>query len=110
MTIEKFIKEAFKEEYGYCYRPRIVCNDGFNMSVQGSAEHYCSPRKTQDCYVSLEIGFPSEEEPLINQYAETEYNWTGTVYSYVPIETIQAVIEKHGGINVKETFKVAGLN
>jgi hypothetical protein len=107
MTIEKFIQDTFKEEHGYCFRPRIVCNDGFNMYVQGSAGHYCNPRKTQDWYNSLEIGFPSEEEPLINQYAETEHDWTGTVYGYVPIETIQAVIEKHGGINVEETFKVA---
>lgn len=107
MTIEKFIQDTFKEEYGYCYRPRIVCNDGFSMSVQGSAGHYCNPRKTQDWYNSLEIGFPSDDEPLINQYAETENHWTGTVYGYVPIETIQAVIEKHGGINVEETFKVA---
>lgn len=107
MTIEKFIQDTFKEEHGCCFRPRIVCNDGFNMSVQGSAGLYCNPRKTQDWYNSLEIGFPSEEEPLINQYAEMEHDWTRTLYRYVPIETIQAVIEKHGGINVEETFKVA---
>ena len=39
--------------------------------------------------------------------AEMEHDWTITLYRYVPIETIQAVIEKHGGINVEETFKVA---
>ena len=109
MTIEKFIQDTFKEEHGYCYRPRIVCNDGFNMSVQGSSGHYCSPRKTQNWYSSLEIGFPSEEEPLINQFAETKHDWTGTVYGYVPIEIIQEVITKHGGIDVDETFKVAGF-
>ena len=104
MTIEKFIQDTFKEEHGHCYRPRIVCNDGFSMSVQGSSGHYCSPRKTQDWYNSLEIGFTSEEEPLINQFAD---DWTvGIVYGYVPIEIIQEVITRHGGINVDETFKV----
>ncbi len=107
MTIEKFIKYTFKEEYGYCYRPRIICNDGFNMSVQSSAGHYCQPRITQDWYKSLEIGFPSDEEPLINKYAEDENDWTNTVYICVPIDIIQAVITKHGGINVEETFKVS---
>jgi hypothetical protein len=104
MNIQEFVKETFKEEYGSCFRPRIICNDGFSMSVQGSNGHYCNPRKTQDWYNSLEIGFPSHEEPLINKYAETEYDWTGTVYGYVPIETIQEVIEKHGGININETL------
>ncbi len=105
MNIHEFIKQTFKEEHGYCYRPRIVCNDGFSMSVQGSAGHYCIPRITQDWYESLEIGFPSEEEGLINFYAETEYNWTDTVYPYTPINIIEAVIIKHGGINIEETFK-----
>jgi hypothetical protein len=106
MTIENFIKNTFKEQHGYCYRPRIVCNDGFSMSVQGSAGHYCDPRITQDWYDSLEIGFPSNEETLINQYAENKNDWTNTVYGYVPIEIIQELITKHGGINVEETFKI----
>ena len=105
MTIEKFIKDTFEEKHGYCYRPRIVCNDGFNMSVQGSAGHYCTPRKTQDWYTNLEIGYPSEEESLINQYAEREHEWTETVYGWVPIEIIQEVITKHGGIDIEATFK-----
>jgi len=104
MTIEKFIQDTFEEKHGYCYRPRIICNDGFSMSVQGSAGHYCSPRKTQSSYTSLEIGFPSDEESLIIEYAEDEHNLTDTVYGRVPVEIIQQVINKHGGINVEETF------
>ena len=104
MNLEKFILKTFKEEYGYCFRPRIVCNDGFNMSVQGSSGHYCNPRKTQNWYNSLEIGFPSNQEVLINSYAEIKDNWTGTVYGYVPCNIIQDVIDKHGGINQDATF------
>ncbi len=105
MTIEQFIEKTFIEKFGLCFRPEIVCNDGFRMSVQGSYGHYCSPKKTQDWYTSLEIGYPSSEEPLIKQYAEDKGDLTNTVYGYVPIEIIQEVIEKHGGINIDETFK-----
>jgi hypothetical protein len=53
------------------------------------------PRKnTKNGYSSLEIGFPSEEEPLINQFAESEHDFTRTVYGYVPIEIIQEVNNK----------------
>jgi hypothetical protein len=87
------------------FRPRIICNDGFSMSVQASSGHYCRPRKTQEQYESMEIGFPSEDEPLIFYYAEIKNDWTDTVYPVVPNNVIQEVIEKHGGINIDETFK-----
>lgn len=104
MTIEEFIKATYDYKDGYCFRKRIVCNDGFSMSVQGSSGHYCSPRKTQDWYTSLEIGFPSKKEKLILEYAEEKERPTNTVYGYVPIEVIQQVIEKHKGINLNKTF------
>lgn len=105
MNLEQFTKESFKEEHGYCYRNRIVCNDGFDMSVQGSQGHYCSPRKTQDWYDSMEIGFPNQEEELILEYAEEKNDPTRTVYGWVPCDIIQKVIDKHGGIDVFKTFK-----
>ena len=46
----------------------------------------------------------ASDEPLIFEYAETENDWTNTVYPYVPVEIIQQVIDKHNGINVEETF------
>ena len=98
MNLQEFIKATFKEQHGLCFRPRIVCNDGFSMSVQGSSGHYCTPRITQDSYSALEIGFPSDFEPLINDYAESK-DCIDTVFAYVPCELIQQVIDKHGGIN-----------
>ena len=89
------------------HRPRIVCKDGFNMSVQCSSGNYCSPRKdNEDFYTSAEIGFTSEKEDLIMEYAEENENPTNTVYGWVPAEIIDEVIEKHGGINIAETFKI----
>ena len=80
-------------------RPRLYCNDGYSISVQASAFHYCSPRLNglQD-YKSVELGYPSVEDELINEYAEDDLDYTDTVYGYVPIEVVEKLIEKHGGI------------
>ena len=61
------------------------------------------------------IGFPSAPEPLIAEYAE-DWEIEGdddprlceTVYGYVPVEVIDAVIEKHGGINEEAAQIVLG--
>jgi hypothetical protein len=99
MNLQEFIKVTFKEQHGLCFRPRIVCNDGFSMSVQGSSGHYCTPRVTQDEYSELEIGYPSDFERSINSYAE-QRDTINTVFAYVPCYIIQQIIDKHGGINV----------
>lgn len=80
-------------------RPRLYCNDGYSISVQASEFHYCSPRinGAQD-YESVELGFPSEEDELINEYTDSGFDYTDTVYGYVPIEIVEKLIEKHGGI------------
>ena len=109
MTLNEFttvtnIKTEITDSYGFTYRPVIICNDGFLMSVQGSKGHYSQPRSVSDIFEEMEIGFLSQDEPLIFEYAETENDWTNTVYPYVPVEIIQQVIDKHNGINVEETF------
>lgn len=78
--------------------PEIICKDGFKMSVQVSSTHYCDPRNnTADYYSEVEVGFPSDKEPLLMQWAEDPHNPTGTVYGYVPSNIIQNIIQKHGG-------------
>ena len=104
MTLEEFIITTHKNGDNYAPRPKIVCNDGFHMSVQGGGGIYSHPRKASDYYTEMEIGYPSEREDLIMEFAESPENPTGTVYGYVPIDIIKEVIEKHQGINVKETF------
>lgn len=58
-------------------RPRLYCNDGYSISVQASSFHYCKPRLNgiQD-YESVELGFPSTEDELINEYAEDDSDYT----------------------------------
>lgn len=104
-----------------CYfqdrRPRIVCNDGYSVSVQADQYTYCTPRYTQwqnengwqvmsiknnfetdryTPYESVELGFPSEADELINSFAEGD-DYTNTVYGYVPVKIVEQLIEKHGG-------------
>ena len=107
MTIKEFFtttikshKHPFSDERIQENRPRLLCNDGFSISVQASKFHYCSPRLdgAQD-YEKVELGYPSNEDELINDYAEDD-NYTRTVYGYVPIEVVERLIEKHGGIKI----------
>jgi len=90
--------------------PHIVCEDGFSMSVQVGYSLYSTPKKIAKRYSAVEIGYPSEPEELIKEYAEfapfdedtTDY--TDTVYPYVPVKIVDKVLKKHGGINLTQTL------
>ena len=79
------------------YAP-IICEDGFRMSVQACSRKYCTPRNDEGPYHEVEIGFPSNMEPLLIRYAEDKANPTNTVYGWVPTRVLWEVITKHGGI------------
>lgn len=103
MDLSTFIKDTF-DGSPYQIRPRIVCKDGFSMSVQGHFGAYSKPRQNNIFFETLEIGFPSHKEPLISEFAENQRDLTETVYPYVDTEIIQQVIDKHGGIDVEATL------
>jgi len=89
--------------------PKIICSDGFEMSVQVGSSLYSTPKKVAKRYSAVEIGFPSEHEPLIEEYAESLYDedvtdYTDTVYPYVPVKIVDKVLKKHGGIDIIETL------
>lgn len=86
---------------------KIVCVDGFTVSVIAGAGAYCTPRPGFDApddyegpYVSAEVGFPSARpEPweAWSEYCESPDAPTETVYGWVPFSVIQALIALHGG-------------
>ena len=100
------------------YRPRLRCADGFTLSVQASKGHYCSPKCDQGIddkthltnpplYTEVEVGWPNQEEPLLDIGVYHNFWWicdnatakfNRRVYGYVPIEVVDAILEKHGGI------------
>ena len=92
--------------------PHIVCQDGFTMSVQVGYSLYSTPKKVAKRYSAVEVGFPSDHEPLIEEYAEfipfddedEEPDYTDTVYPYVPVGVVDKVLKKHGGINLTQTL------
>ena len=78
---------------------KIICKDGFTMSVQANEGAYCEPRiDGADRYTEVEVGYPSAREPLLIEWAEDKNNPTSTVYGYVPSERISLVCIKHGGV------------
>tara|TARA_R110002110_G_C13260656_1_gene700814 strand:+ start:206 stop:502 length:297 start_codon:yes stop_codon:yes gene_type:complete len=78
---------------------KVVCADGFTMSVQAHAGAYCLPRMTgAPVYREVEVGFPSDREELLMHWAEESNRPTDTVYGWVPVAVVTNVIAKHGGI------------
>lgn len=94
MNVNEFFKAA-----GATRNKRVICADGFEMSVQAHAGAYCKPRgNNEPKYTHVEIGFPSEKEPMIMEYCDEPGAPLDTVYGYVPVQTVTNVIAKHGGI------------
>ena len=95
---------------------KAICADGYSISIQGHEGAYCSPRRNTAAlgYSEVELGFPTQSDELINEYAECgvtdaytdeplppeelEVAYTKTVYPYVPVSIVQELIKKHGGI------------
>jgi hypothetical protein len=55
---------------GFYPAPRIVCKNGFNLSVQASRSHYCSPKSDTGSYTHVEVGYPSFEVPELGPYSD----------------------------------------
>ncbi len=82
---------------------RVVCSDGFSMSVQGHRGGYCSPRvDNAESYTMVEVGYISHEEPLLDNWCEDPEEPTETIYGYVPSQQVALVIAKHGGMDEGE--------
>jgi len=88
--------------------PHIVCVDGFTMSVQVGDSLYSKPKKVAKRYSEVEIGYPSEHEPLLEKYVESFYkepDYIDSIYPYVPVKVVDKVLKKHGGIDLTETLR-----
>ena len=83
--------QVFLQKYNDPIRPKVRCKDGFEISIQRSSFTYTRPRE-------VELGYPSQKEFLIAEYAENSDDLTQTIYGYVPYDLINRVLKKHGGI------------
>lgn len=83
----------------------VVCRDGYSFSCEANKWAHCNPRELGVYpYSSVELGFPSDQDELIDIYAEDKDPGfdcvTGdvdAVYPYVPVQTVIKLIKKHGG-------------
>jgi hypothetical protein len=96
--INKYIQE--NRSFGPTRQVKeIVCSDGFRMSVQAGPTLYSSPRDWADHYEEVEVGFPSQVEVRLMPFIdERNADPTNTVYGWVPVETINQIVEDHGGL------------
>lgn len=96
MNINTYLIECERVFIGYA--KRVTCKDGFEMSVQASKSHYCSPRTDGGPWDEVEVGFPSQAEESLMPYADDKDKPTQTIYRYVPVDVVEQVIESHGGL------------
>lgn len=85
---------------GIVVYPKAHMKDGFSISIQASEFHHCYPRNSIGPWNEMELGFPSELDPILDEYAESNTNYT--VYPYVPIAIVNELISKHGGIIIED--------
>jgi hypothetical protein len=85
--------------------PRIVCRDGFSMSVQGHAGAYSLPRDDfADKYVAVEVLCPAQKE--LDEHKSGEQLDGEFLYARVPVWLVEAVIANHGGIDEDASFRL----
>lgn len=91
MKLERFLN-LFREMN---VKPMIICKDGLEISIQNSFDHHCG---IDSCEVFLPKGKEKKLEPYKNE-------WHELLFDYVPLEVIEKVLEKHGGILTIADFK-----
>lgn len=131
MTLKEFIKATNQvdvpEFYGIdrsmfpCLRPHAICNDGFIISIQASAAHYCWPRENfLDEYEEYEVlpitkewGFESLKKLAKTKKQKEAFNWFKDMHDApdisVPHKILETFLNLHGGIkeirNMAETMR-----
>jgi len=106
MYLNDFIKITSKT-IGSIIRPQIHCLDGTKLSVQASHGHYCRPRQDKlPFYSAVEVGYPTTVEDELLPYMEEmgSDDPLECVYPFTPIDVVDRVIKKHGGIDVNKTI------
>lgn len=98
MTTNEFLQKYRRVEFGMnVTRPRVKCADGYTVSVQAEYGIYSTPCEDADEHSAVELGYPSALDCEIADYAETQ-GTTDTVFAFVPVEVVDKLINKHGGI------------
>lgn len=81
---------------------RVVCVDGFSISIQAGKWSYSSPKNNVGPWDTFELGFPSDVEDILLPYIEGGLEGLTkhpkkSVYPYVPKRIVLQLLESHGG-------------
>lgn len=90
---------------------RIVCADGFSVSVQASPRHYSNDShpdgeapywRDDDIdypFTTFEIGYPSEPitDPRWSEYDASGGEGGPSIWAFVPRQLVADLIDSHGG-------------
>lgn len=102
---------SYDNSYFFC--PSVVAKDGWRVSLQINNGNYCSSingyRTLGHTITSVEWGFSSEHEPLLDATAEQTGDSTQNVGS-IELAAIEAIFEKHGGIDWEATISIHAFN
>lgn len=80
-------------------RRRALCKSGLSLSIQASRWHYCTPREDRaEVYSTVEVGYPEKSGRGVRFRSLRAYADGGEVYAYVPVEALNRVIARNGGI------------
>ena len=76
-------------------RRRLVCKDGYWLSVQASHMHYCNPKCDTGPWTSFEV-LTCKKVRAWGSNANTDtHMW---LYGWVNAEQITRLIRRHGGL------------
>ena len=110
----------FFKEYGKCINtigtmyifPPVICNDGTFLSVQAGSFYGSSPKEDIESfeYDEVEVRYTNDTDDImmddIQRLLCAFYSPSYGTYYNVSVDTVNAIIEHHGGIN-KDAVKKA---
>jgi hypothetical protein len=110
---EEVTLESMSEKYDnrIFFLPRIVCKDGFSISVQVHNGNYCeSENGTRTFGLDwrlVEWGYPSEGIDAKKYNAELygTDDTTKSIGAYVEIGLMDELCEEHGGMDLQQTLR-----
>jgi len=105
LNYNEFLHLLKLDEPYISFRPRVICQDGFSVSIQAGFGNYCYPRDFSGNYSQVELGYPSDTVYSWLPYMEGDLEFTNptdTVYAYVPTVLVYSELIKHGTLSLNQ--------
>jgi hypothetical protein len=82
-------------------RRRFVCGNGLSFSLRAGKYLFSKPQSETGPWESVEVAYTSRPVPELFPYEQRppQRNSRESVYQYVPVEVVDDIIEKNGGIS-----------